>query len=70
MDELMNIPLLENLEVAEIDNENFRVPRAPHNPFLELSEANFIKNFRLSKNLCLFLIETLLLLLLLLLLFI
>jgi hypothetical protein len=57
MDELMNIPLLENLEVAEIDNENFRVPRAPHNPFLELSEANFIKNFRLSKNL--FLIETL-----------
>jgi hypothetical protein len=47
----MNIPLLENLEVAEIDNENFRVPRAPHNPFLGLSEANFIKDFRLSKNL-------------------
>jgi hypothetical protein len=47
------------LEVAEIDNENFRVPRAPHNPFLGLSEANFIKNFRLSKNLCMFLIETL-----------
>jgi hypothetical protein len=59
MDELMNIPLPENLEVAEIDNENFRVPRAPHNPFLGLSEANFIKNFRLSKNLCMFLIETL-----------
>jgi hypothetical protein len=33
MDELMNIPLLENLEVAEIDNENVRVPRTPHNPF-------------------------------------
>jgi hypothetical protein len=59
MDELMNIPLLENLEGAEIDNENFRVPRAPHNPFLGLSEANFIKDFRLSKNLCMFLIETL-----------
>jgi hypothetical protein len=59
MDELMNIALLENLEVAEIDNENFRVPRAPHNSFLGLSEANFIKNIRLSKNLCMFLIETL-----------
>jgi hypothetical protein len=57
MDELMNIPLFENLEVAEIDNENFRVPHTPHNPFHGLSEANFIKNFRLSKNLCMFLIE-------------
>jgi hypothetical protein len=59
MDESMNIPLLEDLEVAEIDSENFRVPRAPHNPFLGLSEANFIENFCLSKNLCMFLIETL-----------
>lgn len=58
MDELMNVLAIRNLEIAEQQNR----PNNQHNPrdpFIELNHVQFIKVFRLTKDLVLYLIECL-----------
>ncbi|XP_030757741.1 putative nuclease HARBI1 isoform X2 [Sitophilus oryzae] len=58
MDDLMNVLAIRNLENAELQYRR-NVLRNPGNAFIELSERQFIKIFRLSKDLCRFLIQLL-----------
>lgn len=59
MEELMNVLAIRNLENAEQRNNRPHNQRNPRNPFEELNEKQFIKMFRLSKDLVLHLVESL-----------
>lgn len=60
MDELLYFNLLEEMEEAEIDIEDLHiVERHVGDPFTQLSNSMFLQIFRVSKELCQFLINSL-----------
>ncbi|KAJ8936288.1 hypothetical protein NQ314_012425 [Rhamnusium bicolor] len=60
MDELLHLNLLEEMEEAEIDVEDFQMIERPvGDPFAQLSNSVFLRIFRMSKELCQFLINSL-----------
>ncbi|KAJ8910058.1 hypothetical protein NQ315_013313 [Exocentrus adspersus] len=59
MEEFVFLHLIQDLEEAEIQaNEGNRQKLNPRDPFVELDDDQFIKIFRLSKDLCRFVIES------------
>lgn len=58
MDDLIHLFVLNNLENAQ-GQQFHNNARHPRDPFVALSEKQFINMFRLSKQLCNFLIDTL-----------
>ncbi|KAJ8966179.1 hypothetical protein NQ317_006898 [Molorchus minor] len=59
MDELVDLHLIENLENEEMREENHRINNIFRNPFDELNNEQFRKMFRLTKQLCEYLILSL-----------
>ncbi|KAJ8926231.1 hypothetical protein NQ314_021419 [Rhamnusium bicolor] len=60
MDELLHLNLLEEMEEAEMDVEDFQMIERPvGDPFAQLSNSMFLRIFRMSKELCQFLINSL-----------
>ncbi|KAJ8964904.1 hypothetical protein NQ314_004543 [Rhamnusium bicolor] len=60
MDELLHLNLLEEIEEAEIDVEDFQMIERPvGDPFAQLSNSMFLRIFKMSKELCQFLINSL-----------